>query len=177
MISVDKIVRKNKRGYLAKPPPKPPPPPAGGITTGGWGRQALGSVGLQRGGGGGGGGGGGVTTGCGVTTPVLVPVPPAPPEPPPGPPPLPPPAPVAPVAVDDAVQPVAEHLTMVIARPLRPASPESARAYAISLTSGATTNNVAIAAIVSHNTNNREFFSFITNILYLFYLISYVRSK
>jgi hypothetical protein len=36
MISVDKIVRKSKRGYLAKPPPpKPPPPPVGGITGGG----------------------------------------------------------------------------------------------------------------------------------------------
>jgi hypothetical protein len=31
MISVDKIVRKSKRGYLAKPPP----PPVGGITGGG----------------------------------------------------------------------------------------------------------------------------------------------
>ena len=54
---------------------------------------------------------------------VLVPVPLAPPEPPPGPPPLPPPPPVDPVADDDAVQPVDEHLTMVIARPLSPGFP------------------------------------------------------
>jgi len=110
---------------------------------------------------GGGGGGGGVTTGGGVTRPVLLPIPPAPPVPPPGPPPEPPPALVDPVAVDDAVQPVAEHLTVVIARPPWPAA---ARAYAISLTSGAATNSMATLARVRHNTNNREFFSFITNI-------------
>jgi hypothetical protein len=90
----------------------------------------------------------------GVTIPILLPVPPAPP----GPPLEPPPAPVDPVAVDDAVQPVSEHLTVVIASPLRPASPAAARAYAISLMSGAATNNVATVAKVSHNTNNREFF-------------------
>jgi hypothetical protein len=62
------------------------------------------------------------------------------------------------------VQPVAEHLTVVIARPPWPAFPAAARAYAISFTSGAATNNMATVAIVSHKTNNREFFSFITNI-------------
>jgi hypothetical protein len=106
------------------------------------------------------GGGGGVITAGGVTIPVLLPIPPAPPVPPPGPPPEPPPAPVDPVAVDDAVQPVSEHLTVVIASPLRPASPAAARAYAISLTSGAAINNVAIVARISHNTNNREFLDY-----------------
>jgi hypothetical protein len=74
---------------------------------------------------------------------------PAPPGPPPGPPPLPP---VDPVAVDDTVQPVAEHLTEVIVRPLWPGSPAAARAYAIPLTSSATTNYIAALARVSVNT-------------------------
>jgi hypothetical protein len=35
IIPVGKIVRKSKRGYLAKPPPPKPPPRVGGITGGG----------------------------------------------------------------------------------------------------------------------------------------------
>jgi hypothetical protein len=56
------------------------------------------------------------------------------------------------------MHPVAEHFTEVIARPLLPGFPAAARAYAISLTSSAATNNMATVARVSHNTNNREFF-------------------
>jgi hypothetical protein len=62
---------------------------------------------------------------------------------------------VDPVAVDETVHPVAEHFTEVSARPPWPAA---ARAYAISLTSGATINNKPTAASVSVNTNSVELF-------------------